>query len=542
MNRKLLSLGIVLALSVLVLPACVGQPTAETPKQGAALEETAPVGATEAPAAILPADGIKRGGTLIMARPDEPLTFDPFIPGDNGSIYAIEMVCDSLIEADDTGRDLRPGLAESWEVSQDGLTYTFNIRDAKFSNGDPVTVDDVVFSLKTLSDPARYLAFVLKPVKAITALDNKHVKVELSEPYGPLLSALSAYAASIVHKKTYEASPEKFGTSPMCAGPFTVESYERGSTVVLKANPYYWDTGADGKPLPYLDRLELKYVPESNSRVLGLKNGDYDMITTVAYNQAKSLESDSNLVVDSTPIMRLDYVYLNHQKKPLDSKEFRLALNYASNREAILKAVYFGYGEVPNSYMPKVNFHSDSVMLIPYDADKAKELVQKSGYDGTPIEVMVDAGNAPSKQVATILQQGWEAAGIKSEIIEIDVGTAWTMTTKGEYQAYVSYITSDINDTDELATIQADVTAGSQAFFTWYDNKNVQQMLTEARRSSDPAKRAELYAKVQEIVYNDGYSIPLNFAPVINGRQAYVKDFKQLANGWWWMQKVWLDK
>ena len=132
--------------------------------------------------------------------------------------------------------------------------------------------------------------------------------------------------------------------------------------------------------------------------------------------------------------------------------------------------------------------------------------------------------------------------GVKSEIEEIDVGTAWTMTTKGDYQAYVSYITSDINDTDELATIQADVDAGSQAFFTWYANKDVQKMLTEARMSSDQAKRAELYAKVQEIVYNDGYSIPLNFAPVINGSQSYVKDFKQLANGWWWLQKVWLDK
>ena len=87
------------------------------------------------------AEGIKRGGVLIMARPDEPLTFDPFIPGDNGSIYAIEQVCDALIEADDTGRGLRPGLAESWEVSADGLTYTFKIRDAKFSNGEPVTVD-----------------------------------------------------------------------------------------------------------------------------------------------------------------------------------------------------------------------------------------------------------------------------------------------------------------------------------------------------------------------------------------------------------------
>lgn len=493
-------------------------------------------------ASLAQAEDVKRGGTLIMARPDEPLTFDPFIPGDNGSIYAIEQVCDALVEADASGLGLRPGLAESWEVSADGLTYDFKIRDAKFSNGEPVTTEDVVFTLNTLRDPAKYLAFVLNPVESVTATDASHVQIKLKQPYAPLLSALSAYAASIVNKKAYEASPENFGTKPLCAGPFAVESYERGSTVVLKANPYYWDMGADGKPLPYLEGIELRYVPESNSRVLGLRNGDYDIISTVAYNQAKSLEGDSNLVVESTPIFRLDYVYLNHQKKPLDNRDFRLALNYAADREAILKAVFFGYGELPNSYMPKVNFHSNDVPLIPYDLEKAKELVKASGYDGAPIQIMVDTGNAPSRQVATILKQGWEQAGINSEIVEFDVGTAWTMTTKGEHQAYVSYITSDINDTDELATIQADVNAGSNAFFSWYDNKDVQTWLNEARAAGDPAKRAELYAKAQAQAYGDGYSVPLNFAPVINGSQSYVKGFKQLANGWWWLKDVWLDK
>ena len=90
-------------------------------------------------------------------------------------------------------------------MSADGLTYDFKIRDAKFSNGDPVTVNDVVFTLKTLRDPSKYLAFVLKPVKNVSAIDDKHVKIELSEPYAPLLSALSAYAASIVQQKTYQA-------------------------------------------------------------------------------------------------------------------------------------------------------------------------------------------------------------------------------------------------------------------------------------------------------------------------------------------------
>ncbi len=492
--------------------------------------------------AALAADAAKRGGTLIFARPDEPLTFDPFVPNDNGSIYALEQVCDSLIEPDDTGLGLVPGLAESWEIAPDGLVYTFTLRDAKFSNGEPVTADDVVFSLQTLAKPERPMSFLLKPVKSVEKVDDKHVKLTLSQPYAPILSSLSAYAAAIVSKKAYEADAEKFGSQPVCAGPFQVAEYARGSKVTLTRNPNFWEKAPDGQPLPYLDTVEMNYVPESNARVLGLRNGDYDVISTVAFNQAAQLQGGDEVTLESQPIFRLDYVYLNHAKKPLDNEKLRLALNYAANREAILKAVYFGFGELPNSYMPKVNFHSDAVKPIPYDIEKAKALVQESGYDGTPIQIMVDTGNAPFRQIATILQQGWKEAGIESEIVEFDVGTSWTNTTKGEYMAYVSYITSDINDTDELATLEADFGGGTNAFFTWYNNPEVTDLLNQARSTLDNAKRAELYAKVQDIVYNAGYSVPLNFVPAVNAHHNYVKGWRQLANGWWWLKYVSLDK
>jgi peptide/nickel transport system substrate-binding protein len=491
---------------------------------------------------VAAAEEVKRGGTLTLARPDEPLTFDPFIPSDNGSIYALEQVCDSLTEADATGMGLRPGLAESWEVSEDNLVYTFKIRDAKFSNGNPVTVDDVVFSLKTAGGPTAAYAFGFEPVESIEAVDDKHLKITLKRRYTPLLSVLSLFAAGIVEKKSYEADPEAFGQKPVCAGPFQVEEYTRGSRVVLTRNPNYWDKGADGQPLPYLDRVEMLYVPESNSRVLGLRNGDYDVIQTVPFNQARSLEGDSEITLEVQPIFRLDYVYLNHSKPPLDKKEIRLALNYAADREAILKVVYFGYGEIPNSYMPKVNFHSDSVEKIPFDVEKAKELVQQAGYDGTPIELMVDTGNAPFRQIATILQQGWAAAGLNVNIVEFDVGTAFGKTQSGDYQAYVSYITSDINDTDELAVIEADYNSGTEAFFSRYNNPEVSSLLAKARESADPAERGKLYGQVQDIVYHDGYSVPLNFVPAVNAYHNHVKDWRQIANGWWWIKDVWVEE
>ena len=514
----------VCAAGALLLSAC----SKEEPK--------APQGGAE-PKAAAPA-GPKRGGTFVFARPEEPATLDPFIPNDNGSIYAIEQVCDSLVEPDTTGEGLRPGVAESWEISEDKLTYTFKLRDTKFSNGDPVTAEDVLFSLEKASADSAPLGFLYAPIKSIEAVDPKTVKMTLKQAYTPVLSALSAYSAAVVSKKAYEAGADAFGQKPVCTGPFVVEEYSRGTRVVLAKNPDYWEKGKDGQSIPYVDKVEMRYVADSNARVLGLKNGDFDAIAIVPFNQAESLKSMPEVKLEEAPIFRLDYVYLNHKAKPLDKKELRLAMNLAADREAIMKVVFFGYGKIPNSYMPSVNFHSDAVEMIPYDLEKAKEMVKASGYKGQPIKLMVDTGNAPSKQVATILQQGWTEAGMKVEIVEFDVGTAFDMTTKGNFMAYVSYITSDINDTDELATLQADVRGSTKAFFSNYRNDEVGKMLDAARKEPDAGKRAELYAKVQDVVYHDGYSVPLNFSPSLNAYHGYVDGWQTAKNGWWWLKDV----
>lgn len=482
-----------------------------------------------------------RGGTLTFARPDEPLTFDPFIPSDNGSIWAIEQVCDSLVEADETGEGLRPGLAESWEASEDGLTYRFHLRDAQFSNGDPVTVDDAVFSLRKVADPSASYGFAFEPVESIEAEGDKTVVINLNSPYSALPAAVSLFSAAVVDRDAYEADPEGFGSQPVCAGPFAVEAYERGSEVVLVPNEHYWDMGEDGEPLPYLDRVVLRYVPESNSRVLGLRNGDFDVIGTVPFNQAQSVEQVDGVTLEVAPSYRLDYVYLNHDAEPLDDERIRLALNYAANREAILNTVYFGFGEIPNSYMPKINFWSSEVDVIPYDLDMARSLVEEAGYDGTPIELMVDTGNAPFRQIATILQQGWQQAGLNVEIVEYDVGTAFGKTERGDYQAYVSYITSDINDDDELANLQADGGGATRGFFSNYQNQEVTELLKAARASTDPEERAEIYGRIQDIVYNDGYSVPLNFVPSLNAYHDHVNGWRTLTTGWWWLQDVWVE-
>ena len=492
---------------------------------------------TQATAAETP----KRGGILVFARADEALALNPGAVADNGSIWAVEQICDSLLEPDETGRGIRPALAESYEISPDELVYTFKLRDAKFSNGDPVTIEDVMFTLETITAPDAYNSYLYPPM-TWEALDESTLRITLKEPFTPFLSILSVYAAGILHKATYEADPEQFGLSPMCAGAFKVETYDRGSKLVLTPNEHYWDRRADGGPAAYVDRIDMLYIPESNARIVGLRNGDFDVIGLVPLNEAKAIEADSNLTLEVAPAFRLDYVYLNHAKPPLDNRNIRLALNYAANRDAILKVAYFGYGEIPNSYMPKINYHCDSVELIPFDVSKAKELVAEAGYDGTPIEIMVDTGNATYRQIATILQQGWQAAGLNAVINEYDVGTAWGKTEDGDFQSYVSYITSDTNDQDFLASIQADYTGGSGAFFSHYKSDQVVEWLKQARQAKTAEERQDLYCKIQQQTYWDGYGVPLNFKPFVNAYQNHVVGFRNLVTGPWWLKDVWLNK
>jgi peptide/nickel transport system substrate-binding protein len=285
-------------------------------------------------------------------------------------------------------------------------------------------------------------------------------------------------------------------------------------------------------------------VPETNSRVLGFRNGDFDIMAYVPQNEAASIEATEGVTLEVQPIYRLDYVFLNHQDPIIGNRDFRLALNYAVDRSVLMDLIYFGYGEIPNSYMPKMSYWSADVPLIPYDPAKAQELVASSGYAGEMLTITIDAGASVGKQLATILQQMWMAVGINTQIQEVDPSSSFGLLAAGEYQISPGYITSDINDDDELASIMAiSESSDFHAFFTWYDNPEVTAWLNQARESADPAERAELYAKIQEqVYYNDAYSIPLNFSPVLHAYYDYVKGFRTLSTGWWWLAKVWLDQ
>jgi peptide/nickel transport system substrate-binding protein len=518
-------------------PAATQAPTQAPPP-------TQPPAATEAPAATqAPAasgDEIKRGGELVFARLEEPLSLDPIVPGDNGSIFMITQIFDTLVRAGKTGLEIEPALAESWDISPDGLEYTFHLRDAKFSNGDPVTMDDILFSLERARSQDSAGAFAFEAVSKIEAVDPKTVKVTLTAPNAPFLSDMAYYVASIVPKKIFEADPKGFSSKPVGTGAFMVKEYSRGEQFVLVPNPYYWEMGADGKPLPYLDQVTVKYIPENSARILGLQNGDLDVIANVPPNDAATIETAPDLKLEAAEIFGLQYLYIDEAKAPTDNKDFRLALNYATDRETILKNVFFGYGTLPNSCLPRMQYWNKDVPAIPYDPVKAKELLASSGYKGEEIDLYVPAGDSSRKQIAVMLQQFWSEVGIKATIKEMDIGAMLDMAHNStDWNTIVLETTSDINDDDELATLKVRPTYWG----AHYSNPVVDEALKLARESTDPTVRAENYAKVQKIMYSeDGYCVPFSYTTTLAAYHDYVHNWKTIATGWWWLRDVWVSK
>jgi peptide/nickel transport system substrate-binding protein len=481
------------------------------------------------------------GGVLKMARNEEAQSFDPIVPGDNGSIYTIQQIFDQLTRINNDSTFVSPGLAKSWTISPDRKTYTFHLRDAKFSDGKPVTADDVVFSLgRTFNPKLCFYSFLFAGVKAVTKLNAKTVKIVLKEPNTPLLESLSVFAAAIVPKAIVSKDPKAFAQHPVGSGPFSLKRFAKGQFTHLVRNPHYWQKGK-----PFVDEVRMDYVPDDNTRILKLQAGEIDVATLIPYTQIAQLDKgDTHVQIE--PLFRWDGIWLNHAKKPLDDKNVRQALNYATDKEGLVKHVLAGQAEVANHMMPKHRYWRSSVKPYPYDIDKAKQLMAKSSVPkGFSANVVVPSGDTIVSQVAQVIKQSWAELGIKVTIQNLDAGTAATNWVNGDFTIGTNwYVTSDVTAPDEPAGIEFDYAApgGFHSAFANYKSPRATKLIRRAAVSHDEKQRAQLFAQLQQLVMDDAYGVALFFSPARTGLRSHVKNFHTLRTGWWRLEDVTLAK
>lgn len=466
------------------------------------------------------ATGVAAQDVIRIASPNKVTTLDPIASAAAGNIEAFGQLYARLLRKDRDG-NLQPGLAESWQVSDDGLTYTFELRNAKFSDGTDITAEDVAFSLNRVAkDESSAYPAAYAPVKEFMAVDADTVKLTLEHPSAPMLAYMEIFNAGIVSKDDVEARGEEaFASDPVTSGPFMVESWKPNDRLTLKANPNFWRKG-----YPKVDGADLIEVSDDNARSTMIMAGEIDVNRGVPWAQVEEINASGKAGVNLEPSTVVYGVMPNHGKAPFDNLNIRKAAAMALNREAITKTVTLGHATVANSTLPNaLRFHADDVSPPGYDPAGARALLEQEGATGTEITLMITPSN---EQVATLLKAQWDAVGFKTTVERVDAGLWWSNLTEGKYEVTISWWYNETEDPDLAARWAVCGNCGNRSYYTNYDNQRVNELTESALREQDEEERARMYHEIQKISTEELAQIPLYYSPFAN---AYAKNIEGLA-------------
>jgi peptide/nickel transport system substrate-binding protein len=488
------------------------------------------------------------GGTFRFGRLEDSDVLDPVTTALNTSIWYFMSIYDQLIRVAPDGISLEPSLAESWDISEDGLTYTFHLRpNVLFSDGTPMTSADVLYSwVRAANDPGQHWTFTLDAMKrdaegqveGITAPDDATVVVELAKPWVPFLSDVAMFNLSVISKAFAEGNEERLATECMGTGPFALGEFRAGEILTLVKNPHYWEEG-----LPLLDGVDVNLVPDDNARILQLQGGELDGIMDVPFNRVPELQADPNLKVYQFPSTYTRYILLNVREAPLDDVHARRALQYATDRQTLVDVVLFGNGIPATSFMPKgALYWNDTLEGYPYDLAKAQEeLAQSATPDGFALELSTIAGFVSDESMATALKDMWSQIGVEVTISPLETSIFNEAFTNATFQAMSQYWTNDIIDPDELvgfAVLQESV----QAFHTGWENAEAQDLTRQGAAESDPQKRKEIYFRIQEIHSEESPMLPLYYQPYLNVTTTQVHNFQHPPTGQYNWKTTWMEQ
>ena len=408
----------------------------------------------------------------------------------------------------DSDNAVQPGLAKSWDISTDGTTYTFHLnRNMTFSNGDVLDADDVAWSINQLKEKQYYNANQVESLSKAEALDANTVRITLSSPDSNLLWYLTGRPGLVFDKDaTYNAKTQAVGS-----GPYTVESFDSASKMVLKANPKYWGTAHK----PATQHVVIDFITDDNAAVNALKSGDVDVLSPVNATLAKSLDTHTYHVSASDGSDKFVLAF-NCANKKLADKRVRQAIRYGINHKEII-ASRGGVDTALGGPIPSVDpGYEDLTGLYPYDVAKAKQLMHEAGYSASkPLKLTLTYANTYGTELGDQLKSQLAAIGIDLNINYVEFST-WLQDVhaNGDY---------------ELSLVDH---AESHDFYKWttpeyyyhYDNRNVQALYAKALAATDEKESDEYLKQAAKTVSEDapadwlfGYRVTVAYNKGVKG-------------------------
>jgi peptide/nickel transport system substrate-binding protein len=507
-----------------VLAACAPAPTPAPPPA----PTTAPV-PTAAPQAQVPASPTplpkpKRGGVLRIIPADAPTQFDPMMAGTTADVDAMCAAYDNLATRMVAEKDepIRPGLAESWEYSQDGLSYTFKLRKGvTFHHGKPFTAKDVEYTFQRIQDPksGSLYAANLRTVSKTEVVDDYTIRFVLKEPNVTFPYLISAAGFGIVPS---DRTTEQLAKEPSGTGPFKLAQYTAGERLVFKRNEQYWD-----KELPYLDELQFSFISEPAAQLVALTSGSVDIVDQVGIENLAQLEKATGIKVVEGPRGLYHLFAMHATEKPFDDVRVRQAFKYAIDRAALQKAILQGRGSIANDQpIGPENAFWANVAPFPYDPAKAKQLLAAAGYaDGLKVTLSVAEIGARIIDAAVALQEMVKAAGITITIDKVPMQTYYAQKYM-QTPFFVSWWPL-LSEPDHILSICYLSKAGFNES-GWGDPK-LDDLIAKGRQERDPAKRRPIYAEIQKLISEQGGVLIPYFMPLYAATRANVNGYAPAA-------------
>ncbi|KUO72131.1 MAG: hypothetical protein APF77_00920 [Clostridia bacterium BRH_c25] len=491
MSNKKIKRSLCLVLAMLILLAgCGVNPPAESTN---AADNTKNEG-----------DAVKKD-SLVFSINGDIATLDPKLTKDTVTFLVLFQMFDPLIREEPDGT-LAPGLAEKWEVSEDGMEILFTIRKGvKFHNGDTMTVEDVAYSLNRAIQSS-YTTAMTNNMDSAEVVDENTVKLRLKNVYAPILSCLTSSSLGIVSKKAAEEAGEDFARNPVGTGPFKFVEWKNGERIVMERFDDHYRGPAAIKDLTF------KIMTDKNTAAIALEKGEIDVLYDPDSADTQSLKDNENIAYYEGASVYYYHILFNTEKGKFSDKKLRQAVSYAIDREALILGGLDGYGVPVECPMPPTVFgYQKDFKNNPYDPAKAKQLMAEAGYpDGFTVKLKCNQSSIYTKPTE-VLQEQLRQIGINSEIELMERSTyIQDVTTDCNYEITLYMVSCTIPDADFVVTkrLHSSMIGGGNNF-SRVSIPELDKLIEEARTSQDPNVRYELYGKISEMVKEEAPLIPI---------------------------------
>jgi peptide/nickel transport system substrate-binding protein len=467
-----------------------------------------PPGATSA----LPATG--RGGVLRVLIPDEPGSFDPNSLRDEMAQSLAPDLYDSLLSLDVDGR-LLPDLAESWQVADGGLTYTFHLRQGvRWHDGRPFGAGDVRFTLEHLKRHPSISSEAIRRIVRIETPDERTVAVRLAEPWAPFLATIAWGGTFILPR--HLAGRGAPADHPVGTGPFRLRRWVRGDRIELAANPRFH------RPGPFLDRIVYRVVPDSAQAAAALQRGAADTtLTRVPLDLVPRLQRSPGLRVSTMATSSRFYCAFNLTRPPLGDRRVREAINRALDRGELVRRALFGYGAPAYGfYTPVIAWAYNGDAHVPaFDLARARALVAAAGARSRPLELVVPSFS-PALEMGALIREQLGAAGLTVHVVGLPFAE-WVDRTVRRHDFDLTIIAGSQGPDPENLSFRFGSRSPGQML--GYASPELDAAVAEGAASGDLERRARAYFRAQAILARDLPIAPLAEAVHVTVFRANVR-------------------